>query len=197
MIRKTDTRKLKRTADGYFTTRRIHDIDKDDDTLCGYCGRNACPLLATLAGKTLVNVKACREFIPILSFSVLTGLHEPIFNTIRLGLAWPKRLDVGDRVRVMDTKNGAFLRVMRVKEFATGSLGEIVTHHAHRNHALIASDAPDKPAEMMRVLRGAYGSTYTHTGRSATAIYLEDEWHCQNTSRKKASKLDASPLEPF
>lgn len=197
MIRKTDTRKLKRTADGYFTTRRISDIDTDTNSLCGYCGHDACPLIAPLTGRARVTVEACREFLPIISFSVLTGLHEPIFNTVRLGLAWPKRLDVGDRVRIFDAKNNEFLRVMRVKEFATGSLGEIVTKHAHRNHALIASDAPDKPAKLMRVLRGAYGSTYTHTGRSATAIYLEDEWHYQNTSRRRASKSDASPSELF
>jgi hypothetical protein len=145
-------------------------------------------MLMGLGTKVQMTVEACKEFLPIISFSVTSGLEEPIFNTVRLGKAWPKRLNEGDRVRMMNSKEGQFLRIMRVQKMETGLLGDILASHAHRNHALIASDAPDKPAKLLRILRGAYGSTYTHAERTATAIYLEDEWHYQSTSRRKASR---------
>lgn len=68
------------------------------------------------------------EFAPPMS-----GL-EGEFNTFRLGGAWAKRVQPGDRVMLMDKKASALLGYAEIVAVNVGKLSEMGAMHGFRNH---------------------------------------------------------------
>lgn len=171
-----DTRRLKRREDGTFTNEPKALWDKDEN-LCSFCGRGGCQMRekGSLHDGVLKGVRACTEFIPTLSFSVLAGLDLPLWNTVRVGKAWPERLKTGDEVAIYDTVNGKLVRYMRVKAMRTGPLVSICDRFAASNHAIQAEGLRGSEAatRLLRILRNAYGSNIASPDRDGTAIFLE------------------------
>jgi len=173
MLPNLETRRIKRSG-SMFTVSRIGDLNKTERGLCDYCGRFPCSLRGVMDKGTISTVHACEIFIPVLSFSVLDGLDQPIWNTIRIGAAWPKRMGEGQTVAIADTVNKRIVKRMSVKGMSTAPLAEICERHAKYNHAILHRQPEDPVTEMMRIMRNAYGSNFAAAGRNATAIYLRE-----------------------
>lgn len=175
-----DTRKIKRTDNGLFTIEALSEIDKDK-SICRNCARDKCPIRRKMdrvngGGVAVATIRACGEFIPMLGFSVLSGLDLPLWNTFRLGEAWDKRLTAGMWVAIGNTKTGKIVRKMRVIGTVTAPLPELCDQHAAMNHAILSRDdltSEQEVVELMRILRNSYGTNYVGGGRPGTAIYLE------------------------
>lgn len=98
---------------------------------------------------------------------------ENHFNTVRLGLAWSKKLNVGDKVYLSDNKQKLVIGEAVVTELHTGSLEEICQSHAQMNHTQL--EEPDKaktPDGLMSVIQKFYGPHIAVPTKKATAIYL-------------------------
>lgn len=171
----TETRLIKRVGDA-FTVETRKGLD-DKRQLCDYCAREHCGIrriAQTHAHRAELAIRSCKEFVPVLSFSVLEGLDRPSWNTIRVGAAWADRLERGMRVGIADLKNRRITRFMRVTGIDTGKLQDIAAMHGAQNHAILARNvAPQKvQSEMLRILKNAYGTNVADPERAATAIYL-------------------------
>lgn len=174
-----DTRRIRRTDDGAFTVESVATLNRSG-TICDHCARRSCRYRGYMKRAKFVRLEAmsCNLFLPALGFSVLKGLDLETWNTFRLGGAWAKRLSPGEDVAVIDTKNNRFVGMARVESVYLGDLDTLLAQHASANHAIIheytheglrLEDAGDR---LMRILKNAYGSTYTHGERTATVIYL-------------------------
>lgn len=172
MTPKIDTRRLKRLPDGDFTMHRAGELPTDRG-MCHTCGHAACPLRPKFDLHANVTVNSCNLYVPSIGFSVLAGLDLPSFNTIRIGLAWPKRLRAGDELCLVNTKDNVVARRMLVERMCTGILDEVIRDHSRSNHAILATRPDDPIKEMHRIMRNSYGSNFASPNRKATAIYLE------------------------
>lgn len=178
-----DTKRIKRLEGGAFSIQTKADAAKTA-SICDHCGIYAtCRILehqtkmSDLGCSSLVT--SCRSFQPALGFSVLGGLDLPVWNTIRLGAAWVKRLDAGMTVTLVDTRSSSIIGEASVLRCERLSLINAVTHHAEANHAIQAKmkaqtlDPADASREMRKILRNAYGTTYTRDERDVSVVYLE------------------------
>lgn len=176
---KTDTKRLRRDAEGFFSV-APQAVVSATETLCDYCGTDACQirtaLTAALRGAAHAPVLRCGEFVPVIGFSVVQGLGRDRWNTIRIGHAWAARLKPGAQVAVMDLKRSALLRRMTVEAVYTGTVSEMCRDHGENNHAALENGWRGETArtQIARVLRNAYGSRFTTaTDGKAAAIYLK------------------------
>jgi hypothetical protein len=122
-----------------------------------------------------MKILSCGEFVPSLGFSVTKGLGLSRWNTVRVGLAWQKRLDLGQRVAIVDVKLEQVTRVMKVVGVYSGPVVDMCLEHAHMNHAVIESGKIGQEASdaLLKILRNAYGSMFVTGEKQATVIYLE------------------------
>lgn len=97
------------------------------------------------------------------------------FNTIRLGLAWAKRLAEGDTVYLMDNKAKRVIGKARVTAIFSDTLEIICEKHGHANHTQLRRKLSDGDAslEVMRVITKIYGPHIAQPKKKATAIYLK------------------------
>lgn len=178
-----DTKRIKRLEGGAFTIQTKADRE-NTATICNHCGiKTECPAASTMKSLAVMGcttkVTSCERFRPALGFSITAGTDLSIWNTIRLGGAWVKRLDPGMTVSLIDTRAKTVLGEASVLRCERLSLIDAVSLHAKANHAIQAKlkaqklNLEDVSKEMRRILRNAYGTTYTKDDRDVSVIYLE------------------------
>lgn len=181
-----DTRSIRRLADqqpdDHFTIDPASCIQPINRSICNHCGRQKCKIrnYITRIPKefTVARVQSCAHFIPVLGFSVLGGLDLERWNTIRVGAAWSKRLEVGKTVYIADTQAKAIIGRAEVTKVHEGLLSAVLEAHAHMNHAIQAeiadgrTQAEEAPTRLLRILKNAYGTNIAAMDRSASVIYL-------------------------
>lgn len=173
----TNTRQIKRTAEGLFTVEGLGELAKEK-SLCAYCGRKRCSIRASIrkmsSEEIVPSIRACGEFVPVLAFSILKGLNLDAWNTIRVGQAWAKRLEPGMNVAIADMLNRKIVRHMTVVETYTDTIDRLCSDHAINNHAILADGLThgEAPGMMRQILRNAYGSNFAAPDRTGTVIYL-------------------------
>lgn len=97
------------------------------------------------------------------------------FNTIRIGLAWAKRLNVGDKVFILNNKERFIIGEALVTAIHTGTLEELCAIHATENHINIAcQESEDSNAclRLMNVVTKMYGPHIATPTKKATVIAL-------------------------
>jgi len=133
--------------------------------LCDVCGvKDACQLrsgLATLgrARRARVMIPECGTFVPVIGFTDPTGT-EGEFNTFRKGLGWARRVTVGGRIGLYDLKGDVMIGFARVVAIDSGALGSLLRSHGAFNHLMKTVPVDEVPAQLEKVLRRAYGTTY-------------------------------------
>lgn len=102
----------------------------------------------------------------------IIGLENE-FNTVRIGLAWMKRLNVGDEVYLSDNKERKVIGKAVVTDIQKGKLQEICEIHADNNHTqLQASVESNTSLELMKIVQKFYGPQIATPQKLATVIYL-------------------------
>ena len=114
--------------------------------------------------------KMCYYFIPVLKFRNPCGMDGK-FNTIRLGMAWTKRVTRGTVVALMTTKFDVFGRAA-VTSILSGTKEDMVERYAIDNHRLLVDGTQ---RSMEDILRGSYGRMIYDNNEFATVIYLRRE----------------------
>ena len=143
------TNALRRNSDREFTlTSRTN-----KNALCESCAAfNECPRNST----TL----ACKEFIPVIRFSVNDGLfHQGRVNTIRTGQAWFKRLEVGGKIALWDGVVGRLLTAVITDLHWEKDKALFLSEHARFNHMVVSGTV--YVSEMERLLKSQIGSFFT------------------------------------
>jgi hypothetical protein len=109
-------------------------------------------------------------------FNSVEGLDQPVFNTLRLGWTWAKKLKSGDRV-LLATRDMVVGEAF-VVSIHPGPKDEIVQAHAINNHleqALALQPDYDPSLAFSRATalgERAYGVNAYRRARTASAIYL-------------------------
>lgn len=105
------------------------------------------------------------EFVP-----PVCGI-EGSFNTFRLGLAYSKRLLVGDRVFLADTKAKAVIAEAAVEYLHVGPLEDMLQRHAFMNHA-VRYEADNHSQKLYDILMKFYGPHIVTLKKKTTVIGL-------------------------
>lgn len=95
------------------------------------------------------------------------------FNTIRIGLAWSKRLTVGDHVCLMDSKSKAVIGKAEVIEVETGQLGFMCMSHADKNHTELNQTDGRSSERVYALMRKLLGPHIVNYNKQSTVIYLK------------------------
>lgn len=104
----------------------------------------------------------------------IVGLENE-FNTVRLGIAWSKRLNIGDEVYLSDNKERKVIGKAVVTDIQKGKLQEICEIHAANNHINKEfQESADYSAslKLMNVIQKFYGPHVALPTKMATVIYL-------------------------
>lgn len=153
----TDTRQLRRDFAGDYRT-------GGGKRICDHCGVwQTCDVE--------LEHNRCELFMPALPFTDETGLGH-IANTIRIGMAWTDRLDVGQTVALYNTRTKQIFGHSTVLFTEWGPIAEMLKKHAHANHIMLNTPRAKAGVELLNWLRGNYGPRIIHQGTKLTAIYL-------------------------
>lgn len=106
------------------------------------------------------------DFIP-----PLEGLSGD-FNTIRIGLAWAKRLNVGDKVFILNNKERFVIGEALVTAIHTGTLEELCHLHSAKNHTQLEKVGEDTAKNLLNVVQKIYGPHIATPTKKATVIAL-------------------------
>lgn len=104
----------------------------------------------------------------------IVGLENE-FNTVRLGIAWSKRLNIGDEVYLSDNKERKVIGKAVVTDIQKGKLQEICETHAENNHINISClelEGFNASLRLMNVIQKFYGPHIALPTKMATVIYL-------------------------
>lgn len=180
-----DTRRIKRLDNGHFTVEPLSSLQDPKSLICNHCAIAKCKLRNYVRrvphDQAVLKVTSCGMFLPTLGFSVLAGLDQDYWNTVRVGGAWAQRLYPGRQVAVADTKNGEIVGTATVVRTHSDRLGDLLKEHARFNHAILAEiedgkiEESDAPARLLRILKNANGSNIADENRMASAVYLRRE----------------------
>ena len=180
MLPNTDTKKLRRDGDKYFTVTPQGVLDRAV-SLCSRCGEYSCDIREAAKAaidrqRAEVKILSCKEFVPVISFSVTDGLLLDKWNTIRIGKAWTTRLRIGDKVAIADLRRRIIVRQMFVERVVITTIGDACKTHAGRNHVMLGKSVSEEDMEeaMLRTLRSAYGTAFAHPDKDASVIYLSE-----------------------
>jgi len=177
-----DTARIKRLDNDHFTVDALSTFN--GRTICDHCAIPKCKTRNYIKRNNkdedaLLKVQTCNAFLPTLGFSVLAGLDLDLWNTVRVGGAWAKRLTPGKIVAIADTKNKVMRDNMRVETVFTGTLSGMLDLHAENNHAIKDEISTGKikhhqaPSRLLRILKNAYGTNIAAEDRDASVIYLK------------------------
>lgn len=133
--------------------------------LCDSCGHNQ-----TCSIRSQANM-ICTDYQPVLAFKSMAGT-ENRFNTFRLGGAWTKRLQPGQRIGLIDAKLNKTGEAL-VTDVHCGDKLLMLEIHAARNHLMIAKPHQDPAIELARLLRNLYGTGFFAKAGFLTVIDLE------------------------
>lgn len=106
----------------------------------------------------------------VIDFSPPMEGFESFFNTFRLGTAWSKRVQVGERVLLMDNKLHTVFGAAEVAAIHVGKLGEMAAQHAALNHNQLGKE--DAAGRLIEGTIRRYGPHRTNVDKKYTVIYL-------------------------
>lgn len=97
---------------------------------------------------------------------------EGEFNTLRLGLFYMKRLKIGDRIALLDSKDKMIIGFADVTKLYNGPLGELCMEHAPQNHTQKSEPETQAPANLLRIIQKFYGPHIATYDKKGVVIYL-------------------------
>lgn len=107
------------------------------------------------------------EFVP-----PITGIGGD-FNTFRLGTFYFKRLIVGDRVALVDSKERLIVGFAVVTYLEMGKLADMLQLYAYMNHTQIANVGEvSRERALMAVMQRLYGPHVATPTKNTTVIGL-------------------------
>jgi hypothetical protein len=152
----TDTRQLKRQPNGHYTSGA-------GKIPCDHCGwRVDC---------TIKPAVSCSLFLPAIPFTDEIGLRK-VANTVRIGVAWTKRLSPGQIVALYNAKAKAIFGYARVLALDSGPIAQMLATHAHANHLMLDTPPETAAARLHAWQKQQYGPRIIHDQTNITAIYL-------------------------
>lgn len=151
----TDTRQLRVNAQGQY-------ISGAGKIPCDHCGHAVCKLAPATA---------CSAFMPAIPFVGQVGMDR-LFNTIRVGQAWPKRLSQNQVIALYEVREKFIFGHARVLTTIAGPIDEILAHHAKANHLMLETPAEDAQDILHDWLKRNYGPRIITPTSYITAIYL-------------------------
>lgn len=108
--------------------------------------------------------------VHVIDFSPPATGFETFFNTFRLGIAWARRLQPGERVLLMDNKQHIVFGAAEVISVKIGPLGEMAAVHAAYNHNQLGK--PDAAANLIAASIKRYGPHKVNVDKKYSVIYL-------------------------
>lgn len=156
-MERNDTRHLKRDPDGRYRT-------GGGQIICDICAiRNeGCPFTPRTH---------CEHFMPALGFNDQTGMQK-VFNTIRVGKAWPQRLSPGQPIGLWCPIDKTIFGWAEVLSIYSGRIAHILVNHAGDNHLFLDQHDTHAQRLLYEWLRQNYGPRIIHKDTTVTAIYL-------------------------
>lgn len=137
---------------------------KVGDRICNYCAAES--FCQTEAMQT------CPGFIaPLVFREPLVGFEDE-FSTVRLGLAWTKRLKVGALVALVQVPELKTFGYATVERIESGTLKQMLKRHGHTNHTMLDKPKKKAPALLNEVVISMYGKNWSAPTRTATTIFL-------------------------
>lgn len=104
----------------------------------------------------------------------IRGLTEQKTNTFRVGLGWFKRLKVGDKVNLLNTKTLEVFAIAIVAEIDSGEKQMMAEMHGEFNHSIQSLQIKDNiAAVILRRLKSSSGTRAFDGTKYITVIYLE------------------------
>lgn len=152
-----DTRHLKRLEDGTYKTgggKIICDLCALRDYGCG-----------------LAPVDRCAHYLPTLAFNNRAGMQK-VFNTIRIGKAWEKRIDPGQTIGLWCPDKKELFGHAEVLRVVSGPIQRMLVDHAEHNHLFLRHNFMTAQRELFIWLRRNYGPRIVTSTTQITAIYL-------------------------
>lgn len=134
----TNLRNLKRSETGVFSVLRKSDAQLP--LICNHCGaRETCTMHASMRAAHekgfALTLEGCKHFAIPIHFRDSRGLKHSRFNTVRMGVAWERRLKPGDPVTLLSAA-GEVLGLVKVVSATLVTKADIGPY-AQRNHMLI------------------------------------------------------------
>lgn len=167
--------KFVKLLDGRHTIEPAN-VRHSDRSLCNLCGIGAsCKPRASLArlqgaNDLVVGVKSCGDFRLTLTFRSNVGMEQE-FNTMRLGPAWARRVEVGKLVNLRTT-SGEKVGVAKVVSKHVEDFEEALRKHAHMNHVAVGMKAAKARETVRRELVNANGKNFIARAGVLSVIYL-------------------------
>ena len=153
----TDTRQLRRdgVTGEYFTGA--------GKIPCDHCGHQfICQAKPRIS---------CAEFLPAIPFTDEAGMQK-LFNTIRVGMAWTRRLYSGQVISLYSPKSKIIFGHGRVLHTAAGPIDDMLAQHAHANHLMLPESSEEAPSILHGWLKQNYGPRIINETTRITAIYI-------------------------
>jgi hypothetical protein len=105
----------------------------------------------------------------------IRGLTDIKTNTFRAGLAWFKRLKVGDELQLLNTKTLEVFATATVAELHSGTKEEMAEIHGAFNHSIQALEITDNiAATILKRLKNSSGTRAFESTNYITVIYLKE-----------------------
>ena len=175
MLINTDTSPIRRREDGSFTVQPKSLEEKP--TLCDRCVRNhICPIIDHSRYHEADSTSAithCKLFIAPFKFQSQQGLKEPVFNTLRLGEAWKKRLRAGDLIGLISADDNEIITYARVTRVFSGDKQKMIQTHAGRNHLTLKMTKKEAIEYLTIQLPRIFGNLIWKNNEKMTVIYME------------------------
>jgi hypothetical protein len=171
---------VKRLTDGHFSIANTGERERAEVQLCDKCGvQSTCKIKKSLKRQKqiIAPIKMCKVFVPVISFNALDGLdteNSRMFNTIRNGSAWARRLRMGDNVILWDSKNDKQVGKAIVQWTVCGPKPEMLKAHARLNHMSIGKHLDDYPAYIENILKKAFGVNFYNNSDELSVIVLQN-----------------------
>lgn len=159
----TDTRQLKRRADGTYTSGGTSKAG-GRKIPCSHCAVNAKCELQPLT--------ACALFVPAIPFQDEVGLDR-LANTVRIGVAWTQRLLIDQVIALYHVRRGEVFGLSRVRWLYAGPIHDMLATHARHNHLMLDQPPETAATTLYNWQRQNYGPRIVHDDTKLTAIYLQ------------------------
>lgn len=143
--------------------------------LCEHCGiSSVCKARSKLIEmeqlhKLKLGIRSCGQFRITLTFRSNVGMDE-VFNTIRLGSAWARRVEPGQIVNLRTTK-GDKIGIGEVISKYVAEFDDALSDHAHMNHVGIGKENPVDVVK--KELITAHGKNFVARADVLSIIYVK------------------------
>ena len=118
-----------------------------------------------------MEVTKCSNYQPTIGFQPPLIGFEDRFNTFRPGLAWARRLRVGNFVGLLNTKTGECFGKAEVVGLDSGDISVMLDNFAYNNHLMLSEKGNHKTL-LFGVLKRIYGPRIIAENSQVTVIEL-------------------------